>query len=65
QALKAFTVWPAYAAFEEDQRGPITVGKWADFTILDQDIMKIPEPEILKTKNVMTVVGGEIVYRAN
>jgi len=63
QALKAFTLWPAYAAFEETKRGTIEVGKWADFTVLDQDIMKIAEPEILKTKNVMTVVGGEIVYR--
>jgi predicted amidohydrolase YtcJ len=65
QALKAFTLWPAYAAFEEDKRGTIAVGKWADFTILDQDIMTIPEAEILKTSNVMTVVGGEIVYRGN
>jgi len=64
QALKAFTIWPAYAAFEETRRGTIEVGKWADFTILDQDIMKIPEAEILKVKNVMTVVGGEIVYRS-
>ncbi len=64
QALKAFTIWPAYAAFEETKRGTIEVGKWADFTILDQDIMKIPEADILKVKNVMTVVGGEIVYRA-
>ncbi len=37
-------------------------GNAADFTVLDQDIMKIPEPDILKTKNVMTVVGGEIVF---
>jgi predicted amidohydrolase YtcJ len=64
QALKAFTIWPAFAAFEEAKRGTIEVGKWADFTILDQDIMKIPEAEILKVKNVMTVVGGEVVYRA-
>jgi len=64
QALKAFTIWPAYAAFEETKRGTIEVGKWADFTILDQDIMKIPEAEVLKVKNVMTVVAGEIVYQA-
>lgn len=64
QALKAFTLWPAYAAFEESKRGTIQPGKWADFTVLDQDIMKIAEPEILKTKNVMTVVGGKIVYQA-
>jgi hypothetical protein len=64
QALKAFTLWPAYAAFEETKRGTIAVGKWADLTVLDQDIMKVPEADILKTKAVMTVVGGEIVYRA-
>lgn len=62
QALKMFTIWPAYAAFEETLRGSIEVGKLADFTILSADIMKIPEAEILKTRNVMTVIGGEIVY---
>jgi|GEM_PF-6260216 predicted amidohydrolase YtcJ len=34
----------------------------ADFTVLSADIMKIPEPEILKTRAVMTVIGGKIVY---
>lgn len=62
QALKMFTIWPAFAAFEEKLRGSIEVGKLADFTILSADIMKIPEAEILKTRNVMTVIGGEIVY---
>jgi predicted amidohydrolase YtcJ len=64
QALKMFTVWPAYAAFEETLRGSIEIGKLADFTILSADIMKIPEAEILKTHCVMTVIGGEIVYEA-
>lgn len=64
QALKMFTVWPAYAAFEENLRGAIEVGKLADFTVLSADIMKIPEQEILKTRCVMTVIGGEIVYQA-
>lgn len=63
QALKAFTLWPAFAAFEETERGSITVGKWADFTVLDADIMTIPEAEILTTSNLMTVVNGEVVYR--
>ena len=63
QALKMFTTWPAYAAFEENDKGSIEVGKLADFTVLSQDIMKIPEPEILKTHAVMTVVGGEIIFR--
>jgi predicted amidohydrolase YtcJ len=62
QALKMFTIWPAYVAFEENLRGSIEAGKLADLTILSADIMKIPEMEILKTHCVMTVIGGEIVY---
>jgi predicted amidohydrolase YtcJ len=62
QALKAFTMWAAYAAFEEDLKGTISAGKLADFTVLSADIMKIPEPEILETKNVMTIIGGQVVY---
>jgi predicted amidohydrolase YtcJ len=61
-ALKMFTLWPAYAAFEEKDKGSIEVGKLADFTVLSQDIMKIPEKEILETRNEMTVISGEIVY---
>ena len=64
EAMKLFTTNAAYAAFQENQRGSITPGKWADFTILDQDILKVPDADILKTKTVMTVIGGEIVYRA-
>ena len=63
QALKMFTIWPAFAAFEEKEKGSIEVGKLADFTVLSQDIMKIPEPEILKTRTEITIVGGEIVYQ--
>ena len=65
QALKMFTIWPAYAAFEEKLRGTIEVGKLADLTILSADIMTIPAPEILKTRNVMTVINGEIVYEGS
>ena len=64
QALKMFTIWPAFAAFEEKEKGSIEVGKLADFTVLSHDIMKIPEPEILKTRVEMTIIGGEIVYEA-
>jgi predicted amidohydrolase YtcJ len=62
QALRAFTIWPAYGAFEENELGSVTVGKWTDLTILDKDIMTIPEAEILTMKNMRTVVNGEIVY---
>ena len=65
QALKMFTIWPAYAAFEEKLRGTIEVGKLADLTILSADIMTIPAPEILKTRCVMTVINGEIVFEGS
>ena len=64
QALKMLTIWPAYAAFEENLRGSIEVGKLADLTVLSADIMNIPEMEILKTHCAMTVIGGEVVYEA-
>jgi predicted amidohydrolase YtcJ len=62
QALKMFTLWPAYAAFEDKLRGTIATGKLADLTILSADIMTIPELEILKTQCVMTVINGEVVF---
>ena len=65
QALKMFTIWPAFAGFQEKIKGSIEPGKLADFTILSADIMKIPEPEILQTRCMMTIIGGEIVYDAN
>lgn len=62
QALKMFTIWPAFASFEEKDKGSIEVGKLADFTVLSADIMKIPPPEILKTQTAMTIIGGEVVF---
>jgi predicted amidohydrolase YtcJ len=64
EALKMFTIWPAYAAFEEKVRGSIEPGKWADFTLLSADILKIPENEIPRTACRMTIIGGEVVFRA-
>jgi predicted amidohydrolase YtcJ len=64
-ALKMFTMWPAYAAFEENDKGSIEPGKLADFTVLSADIMKITPPEILKTRCEMTIIGGEIVFDAS
>jgi predicted amidohydrolase YtcJ len=63
QALKMFTIWAAYAAFEENVKGSIEVGKLADLTVLSADIMKIPEREILKARCVMTVIGAEVVFQ--
>ena len=62
EALKMFTIWPAYAAFMAEERGSITPGKRADLTALSADIIMIDEAEIPKTKAVMTMVDGRIVY---
>jgi predicted amidohydrolase YtcJ len=62
QALKSYTLDAAYAAFQEDVSGSIEVGKYADFTILSRDIMKIRESEILQTEVMKTIVGGKLVF---
>ena len=64
EALKSVTLWPAYAAFQEKVMGSLTPGKYADFVVLDQDIMRIPPELILRTKVLSTWVGGEKVYEA-
>ena len=58
-ALRTYTINGAYAAFEEDIKGSIEVGKLADLTILDKDIMTIEEDEILDTNIEMTIIGGK------
>jgi hypothetical protein len=62
EAIKCFTKWAAYAVFEENKKGTIEIGKWADFTILDKDLYNISPQDILKTNVVMTVVNGKIVF---
>jgi len=64
EALRAFTLWAAYASFEENTRGTIEEGKVADFTILSDDIMKIEPKKILDASVEMTIIGGDIVYTA-
>ena len=64
ETLKSMTLWNAYAAFEEAEVGSIRVGKRADMTVTDQNLMTVDENKILATKPVMTVIGGEIVYQA-
>ena len=61
-ALTAMTIHGAYANFEEAEKGSIEVGKFADFIILDNDILELPESRIPKTKFVATFVNGELVY---
>ena len=62
EALRAMTIWPAYAGFQEKVMGSITPGKYADFVILDRDIMAVPVTEILQTNVISTWIGGKLVY---
>lgn len=61
-ALKGMTIWAAKSNFEENEKGSIEKGKFADFIILDRDIMKVAEKDILNTNVVMTFVGGKKVF---
>lgn len=63
EALRSITIWPARGSFDESFKGSIEPGKTADFVILDQDIMKVSENEILNTKVQAVFVGGEEVYK--
>ena len=62
QALKSYTLDAAYGAFQEKMIGSIETGKLADFTILSQDIMTVPDNQILSTKVEMTIFGGKVLY---
>ncbi|MGB3343052.1 MAG: amidohydrolase [Aequorivita sp.] len=62
EALRGMTIWAAFANFEEHEKGSIEVGKFADFTVLDRDIMVVDEDEIPNTKVLATFINGEMVY---
>jgi hypothetical protein len=62
EALRAMTIWAAKASFEEQVKGSIEPGKYADFVVLDRDIMTIEESLVPGTKVLKTFVAGEEVY---
>lgn len=62
QALKTMTLWAAHAAFQDDIRGSIEVGKKADFSVFDKDWMTIEPIEIMDSETVMTIVDGKVAY---
>ena len=62
ETIKGMTIWGAFANFEEKEKGSIETGKFADFVILDNDIMKCDESKILSTKVLYTFINGEKVY---
>ena len=63
EALKSYTINGAYAAFEEDSRGSLKVGKLADMTVLSKDILTVPEDEIPTATVAYTIVGGKIALQ--
>ena len=62
EALRAYTAAAAYAGFEEERKGVLTVGRFADFVIVDRDLLTVPPNDIPTVRVIMTVVGGEIVF---
>lgn len=63
EALRSYTLNPAYAAFEETIKGSLARGKLADITVLSRDILTVPEVQIPGTRVLYTIVGGQILYR--
>ncbi len=64
EALATYTKNAAWAAFEESDKGTLEVGKLADITVLDRDLLTLPEDEIPATRVVWTIVGGEVLHEA-
>ena len=62
EALRSYTLDAAYAAFEEDSKGSLTLGKLADIVVLSKDILTVPEREIPTAEVLYTIVGGKIMY---
>lgn len=64
EALETYTKNSAWAAFQENELGTLTPGKRADVTVLDRDLLNVPEQEILGTRAAYTIVGGRVLYEA-
>lgn len=64
EALQSMTIWPAFAGFQESVLGSLTPGKYADFVVLDRDIMTVPDTAILGARVLSTWIGGKPVYEA-
>ncbi|MBL7808073.1 MAG: amidohydrolase family protein, partial [Saprospiraceae bacterium] len=57
-----YTIWNAWGAFEEKEKGSLTPGKLADIVVLSKDLLNCPAEEILQAKVLKTIVGGKVVF---
>ncbi len=64
-AIEAYTINGAFSLGQDDRLGSIEVGKLADFAIVDQDVLTVATNKIGNTKNLMTILDGEIIYKNN
>jgi predicted amidohydrolase YtcJ len=62
ETLRGMTIWAAKANFEEKEKGSLEKGKFADFIILDKDLMKADEKDLLQIQVLKTFLGGEKVF---
>ena len=62
ETIRGMTIWAAKASFLEKEIGSLEVGKKADFILLDKDLMKVADNEILQTKVLATFLGGKKVH---
>ncbi len=63
EAIAAYTIAPAFASYEEDRKGSLSVGKLGDLVVLSRDILKLPADEIRATRVDLTILGGRVVHR--
>lgn len=62
EALRSYTLSNAYSAFEDHEKGSLEKGKWGDMVLLSQNLLTCPDDSILKTKVLLTVVGGKVLF---
>ena len=63
EALLSYTLWNAYAAFEENEKGSLTPGKVADIAVFDRDLLRCPVDELPQAQATYTILGGKVVYK--
>ena len=63
EALKMFTIWAAHSTFEEDVKGSLEAGKYADLVVLSENYMSVPLKEITDITPILTMVGGKVIFQ--